>query len=137
MQGNSLRIILKCKEGSVAIMTLAEGADVDETVRKFKESHPDTYGDWMEFKGKLPSSREFRDAWTHNGKGIVVDAAKASAIHLGRIRHARNAALEKLDKEHLRHLGNPDKVKEIEERKQSLRDLPSKVKDLEWPEGLN
>lgn len=118
-------------------MTLVEGADVDETVRKFKESHPDeNYGDWTEFKGKLPSSREFRDAWTCKGEKIVVDQAKAQDIHLGRIRHVRNIELDKLDKEQLRHLAEPDKLKELDEKKQVLRDLPEHIKGLEWPDVL-
>lgn len=132
-----MQYILKGKDGSVAIMTLVEGADIVDAFSKFKDSHPDgNYNEYAEFNGKLPLSREFRDAWTHNGKGVVIDQAKASSIHLGRVRHSRNKALDLLDKEHLRHLSNPDKVKEIEKKKQELRDLPANVKGLDWPDQL-
>lgn len=132
-----MQYILKGKDGSVAIMTLVEGADIKDAVSKFKESHPDgNYNEYLQYDGKLPSSREFRDAWTHNGKEIVIDKVKASSIHIGRIRHSRNAALDKLDKDHLRHLSDPVKSKEIENKKQELRDLPANVRGLDWPDIL-
>lgn len=132
-----MNILLKAADGSIALMSLAEGADKEEAVRKFKESHPDeNFGDYFEFQGELPLSREFRDAWIHNGKDVVVDNAKALLIHMKRIRHARNAALDLLDKEQLKQLPFPDKLREIESRKQILRDLPSNVKGLDWPDIL-
>lgn len=132
-----MNILLKAADGSVAIMSLAEGADKAEAVRKFKESHSDeNYGDFFEFQGKLPLSREFRDAWVVKGKDVVVDNAKALSIHMARIRHCRDEALDKLDKEQLRYLSYPDKLKEIEDKKQILRDLPLKMKGLDWPDML-
>lgn len=133
----SMRVLIKGQDGSVAIMTLAPGADKDEAVKKFKDSHPDgNYGDYFEFEGNLPSSREFRDAWTHYGKNVVVDKMKASNILIERVRHVRNEALDKLDGEQMRHLSNPEELKRLEERKQLLRDLPSKIKSLNWPDEL-
>ena len=132
-----MKIVLKAKDGSVAIMTLVEGADKDEAIRKFKESHPDeNYGQEFEFEGKLPLDREFRDAWVVSGNKITVDKMKATNIHLGRVRHVRNQELDKLDKEQLRHLSDAIKLKEIEDKKQVLRDLPKNVKGLEWPDLL-
>ena len=128
-------IILKREDGTVAIMTLAPGADKEEAVRKFKESHPDEFIDHFEYTGKLPT-RDFRDAWSFKNNKVVIDSAKASSIHIERVRHARNKLLDGLDKEQLRHLSNPAKMQEIEERKQLLRDLPSKIKNLDWPEIL-
>lgn len=132
-----MQILIKGKDGSVAIMSLVEGADKDEAVKKFKDSHPEgNYGDYFEFEGKLPLNREFRDAWTLNGSKIVIDEVKAKDIHLGRVRHVRNLELDKLDKEQLRHISDATKLKEIEVRKQELRELPSKIKNLEWPDIL-
>ena len=133
-----MKIILKAKDGSIAVMTLVEGADKKEAIRKFKEMHvEDMYEEHGEVEAdKLPKSREFRDAWTVNRSRIAVDSAKALAIHKERTRHARNAALEDLDGEQLRHLSDVDGLKEIEDRKQVLRDLPSKIKNLDWPDEL-
>lgn len=133
-----MSIIFKGRDGSVAIMTVTPGAGQEEAARKFKDAHPDFYTDYFELPegSKLPSSREFRDAWTCKGEKIVVDASKAKDIHLGRIRHVRNIELDKLDKEQLRHLAEPDKLKELDEKKQVLRDLPEHIKGLEWPDVL-
>jgi len=133
-----MKIILKAKDGSIAVMSLIEGADKKEAIRKFKEMHvEDMYEEHCEVEAdKLPKSREFRDAWTVSGNNIVVDSSKALVIHKEHIRHARNAALENLDGEQLRHLSDVDGMKEIEDRKQVLRDLPSKIKSLDWPDGL-
>lgn len=133
-----MNIIFKGVDGSVAIMTLADGANKEEAIKKFRDSHPNEYLEHFEIhSGKFPSSREFRDAWTvDNKQNIVVDKAKAMDIHMSRIRNSRDAQLELLDKEHLRYLGNAEKLAVIEEQKQVLRDLPSKVKGLEWPDYL-
>ncbi len=132
-----MNIILKGKDGSVAIMSLVDGADVEETVQKFKDSHPEGfYVDYFEYDGYFPLSREFRDAWTIKGTKVEIDNTKAMKIHLGRVRVARNRELEKLDKEQLRYLSDPWKPKEIEEKKQILRDLPATVVDLNWPDNL-
>ncbi len=132
-----MNIVLKGVDGSVAIMYLTPGADKEETVKKFKDSHDKGfYVDYFEFDGKLPLSREFRSAWALSGNKIVVDKAKASTIHMERIRHVRDEELIKLDGEQLRYLTDVAKVKELEEKKQVLRNLPVNVKGLEWPELL-
>lgn len=132
-----MNILLKGKDGSVAIMTLAKGADKEEAVRKFKECHPDMYGDYFEFFGKLPSDRKFRDAWIHNGKGIVIDKAKAMEIHLERIQRAIDKKVEAISKEQWFHLSDAKKLQELNEKKQVLWDLPKNIKSLDWPELLN
>ncbi len=128
-------IILKADDGSIAVMTIVEGADKDEAIKKFKDAHPDKNYTVEQFKGKLPD-REFRDAWTISGNKIVIDKIKATEIHMARIRHARNLELDVLDKEQLRYISNPAKMNEIEDKKQLLRDLPVKIKGLDWPDQL-
>ncbi len=131
-------IVFKGKDGTVAFMILAPGADKAEAVRKFEEAHPEgQYIENFEFNGKLPASREFRDAWTLKGNAIVVDDVKAAAIHLERVRQARNIELERLDKEQLRYLSDKWKTQEIDEKKQALRDLPVNIHGLDWPELLS
>lgn len=129
-------IILKSKSGNIAIMELAPGADKDEAIRKFQECHPE-FIEHFEDDIKLPDNRLFRDAWKLNARReIVIDDRKAREIHLGRVRHVRNQELDKLDKEQMRHLADAIKLKELDEKKQALRDLPSKINTLEWPKEL-
>jgi len=116
-------------------MTLTEGADKEFAIKNFKDSHPDMYIDHFEFDGQLPH-REFRDAWTHSGNSIKVDPVKAQAIHLGRIRSKRDAALQQLDIEQLRYMSDSAKLKELEDKKHMLRELPDHITTLEWPEIL-
>ena len=131
-----MSIVFKGKDGSVSIMTLAPGAYKEEAIQKFLGAHEGQYIDHFEYNGAFPESREFRDAWKIVKNEIVVDKNKASAIQLGSIRHIRDAELEKLDKEQLRYLKDESKLEEIEIKKQHLRDLPAKIKDLEWPAEL-
>ena len=127
-------VILKTKTGEIAIMELVSG-DVEDAVKKFQDSHPE-FISYFVGEYELPNDRRFRDAWTMQNNKIVVDNNKAMQIHLGRIREVRNKKLEELDKEQLRHLAVPGMIIEIERKKQLLRDLPDKINDLEWPDGL-
>lgn len=132
-----MRILHKHKDGSIAIMVLAPGADKEEAIRKFKEAHPGEYVDHFEHDGEMPTDRKFRDAWTVNAKReVVVDAAKAASIHMKRVRHVRDEKLKELDLEQLRYLSDTSKLKELDEKKQVLRDLPNNIKGLEWPGEL-
>ena len=71
----------------------------------------------------IPADRTFRDAWT---PALAVDMVKARSIHMGRIRGARDAELERLDLETIKAVGSGDaaKLAEIEAQKRTLRDLP-------------
>lgn len=138
-----MKILIKGKNGSVAVMYPVEGTDIEEAVQKFHDSHPDEYLDgYVEYDGELPN-RLFRDAWVLSGKKIVVDSNKAKQIHMERIRTVRNRELERLDKEQLRYLADPWKPKELDAQKQILRDLPANI-DLSnfdvdnpfWPDEL-
>lgn len=115
-------IVFRGKDSSVAIMTLAPGADRKETVQKFLDAHQGVYVDHFDYDGEFPSDRELRDAWTISGNKIVVDDAKAHNIRMNKLRQERNKKLEELDKEQLRYLGDAVKLAEIEEQKQLLRD---------------
>lgn len=128
------RIILKSKSGEIAIMQLVSG-DIEDAVKKFQASHPE-YIEYYISATKLPESRQFRDAWTLKNNKVVIDEVKASSIHLGRVRLVRNQELEKLDRAQLQCLADPDKVQELDEKKQVLRDLPDKITTLEWPKEL-
>lgn len=130
-------IIHKGKDGSIAIMILAPGADKVEAIEKFKNAHPDGfYTEHYEGEFKLPEDRLFRDAWTLKNNKVVIHEQKAKDIHLKRIREVRNKELDKLDKEHLKNLTVPGMIVEIDSKKQVLRDLPAKINSLDWPDEL-
>jgi len=132
-----MKIIFKGHDGSIAIMELAPGADKEDALRKFHEAHPGQYGDHIEGNIKLPESREFRDAWTISEKGsIIINKEKAFDIHMARVRAVRNDKLKELDSEALRYLSDAEKLKDVEARKQLLRDLPQNVKGLNWPSDM-
>jgi hypothetical protein len=69
-------IILKRQDGHISIMTLVEGSDKEEAVRKFKEQH-EGYVEHFEVSDdiELPS-REFRDAWEFKDNKIVINQEK-------------------------------------------------------------
>lgn len=131
------QIILKNKEGNIAIMSLISG-DIEDAVKKFQDCHPEYTSYVVNDDIKLPESRLFRDAWRLSGnKKIVVDEIAAKEIHISRIRDVRNQRLADLDREQLKNLAVPGMIVEIDKKKQVLRDLPSKINGLEWPEELN
>lgn len=72
----------------------------------------------------------FLGAWNIDSKDkLSVDMVKARDIHLDHIREGRNDRLNELDKEAIIALGKNDKksLKDVESRKQILRDLPSSI----------
>lgn len=79
---------------------------------------------------------------------IIINMTRARAIHLARIRAARDAELARLDGQELRAMSQErgEELREIRAKKQMLRDIPEML-DLEaittpealaamWPEGL-
>jgi hypothetical protein len=132
-------IIHKAKDGSIAITTFPEGVsdeDKADALKKFHTMHAGIYSESYEGDFVMPLNGDFRDAWTLKDNKIIVDAAKAAVIHEVRVRHARNAALKQLDVEQLRYLSDDAKLKELEDKKQILRELPANIVGLEWPELL-
>jgi hypothetical protein len=125
-----MKTVIKCTDGSVAIMTLVEGADLDEAISKWKQSHPNKYLSHREMPDDaVPTDRTFRDAWTDTTPELTIDIdmAKARDIHLGRIRIKRNAELSKLDIQAIKaqDIGNAETLMQVRARKQELRDLPA------------
>lgn len=119
-------IIYEGKDGSVAISTLVnDNVDIVDVVEKFRAAHPGIYTKFNVHKTiDVPDSRQFRDAWKIAGGKIVVDNKKAKQIHLDRIRELRNKKLEELDKEAIKNITDENKLQEIEQKKQILRDIP-------------
>lgn len=74
----------------------------------------------------LPADRTFRDAWKHDGGGVVGhDMEKCRNIHKDRLRELRKPKLAALDVAYSRADENGDAVRkrEIAAQKQSLRDV--------------
>ncbi len=132
-----MKITLKGKDNSVAIMELVEGADKDVAIRKLNEAHPEKQYEQIP-NIPLPDDRAFRDAWEVSKKGdIKINEEKAKDIHLCRIREERNKKLKELDVETLKAINNAEQLQKVEDKKQTLRNLPQNIKGLEWPEELN
>tara|TARA_R110000824_G_scaffold144362_1_gene312292 strand:+ start:2573 stop:3064 length:492 start_codon:yes stop_codon:yes gene_type:complete len=74
----------------------------------------------------VPEDWQFRDAFTDNGSGVVVDMEKARSIHMDRIRQARNTKLAELDVPFMRAVesGHQTAIEMVSAQKQILRDLP-------------
>ncbi|MBI3452413.1 MAG: hypothetical protein HY057_06195 [Rhodospirillales bacterium] len=89
----------------------------------------------------VPADKTFRQAWTQDAAGgVSVDMAKARAIHMDRIRSARNMALDRLDKLYTRARGQNKQAEAeaVESQRQMLRDIPQTL-DLSMagtPEAL-
>lgn len=87
----------------------------------------------------LPA-RDFRDAWTLNGKRVVIDMAKARDIVRKRIREPRDLKLVALDIEYVRadERGDTEAKKAVAANKQRLRDLTAdpRISAASTPEAL-
>ena len=94
----------------------------------------------MDSDDPIFADRTFRDAWTFDGSKIGHDMPKARAIHMERLREARDAALARLDVEALRAVERDDRAElaRIAARKQALRDLPATInlESAATPEAL-
>ena len=125
-----MKTVIKCTDGSVAVMTLVADADLDEAISKWKQVHPNKYLSHREMPDDaVPTDRTFRDAWADTTPELTIDInmAKARDIHLGRIRIKRNAELSELDIQAIKaqDIGDAETLTKIRARKQELRDLPA------------
>lgn len=126
------------RDKSVIITQVVEGASIEDVIKQFNYPGFDP-ASWTEIDPKtIPTDREFRDAWVHNGKTFGHDMNKATDIHKDRLRQQRVALLEKLDMDVLNALarGEDDKVAAIEAKKQKLRDF-TKDKRFETSKSID
>ncbi len=127
-----MKTVIKCTDGGVAIMTLVEGADLSEALRKWGDVNPGKYLSHRDMEDSaIPKDREFREAWadTTLEPVIDIDMPKARQIHLDRIRVKRNAALAALDIKLMEAIEKSDTaaLNTIATEKQALRDLPQTI----------
>jgi len=80
-------------------------------------------------RADLPTDREFRNAWSDDGRAIGHDMSKARGLHLERLRADRVPRLEALDREWSRATGQKRTAEatRIEAERQALRDMPTRV----------
>lgn len=117
---------LKHADGSVAIMHLVDGADLNEAVRKFSQSSFIPVEVSPLDPAAIPADRTYRNAWTRGlGGPIVHDMAKAKEIHRDKLRAARKTALLALDTEVSKALARGDAATASahETDRQRLRDV--------------
>lgn len=141
-----MKIVIKCVDGTVQIMTLDKdsielrGKAVTEelAMNRWKARYPDLYAGHREMPDEaIPvlgsELRKWRAAWTDATPETVIDICmvKARDIHLSRLRLKRNEELAKLDIEYVKtqDMGDDEKLMQIRKRKQWLRDLPKTIKE--------
>jgi hypothetical protein len=98
--------------------------------------------------GSLVLHHDFVEAWVRSGNQVVVDMVKARAVHMNKIRAARNVKLTSLDVPAIMAFeqGRVDDYGALVKQKQALRDLTttfdlSQFATLDalrasWPEEL-
>jgi hypothetical protein len=155
MMDTTVSIAIAREDGGVSIMRIhrADGISPDavaEEVEKWQStSEVKATGSWIMAEGDMPSGRRFRDAWVHAGGGKCrIDLARARALHMSRIRAARDHALAALDIPFIRAVEASDAERRsvIAATKQRLRDLPETLDlaaaetadqlDAIWPDDL-
>jgi len=127
-----MKIVIKTHDG-VQIMTLLNNGDLTDSLNKWALMHPNQYISHREMPDEaIPTDRTFRNAWADitSELTIDIDMAKAREIHLDRIRIQRNSELSKLDVEVMKaqDIGDTEKLAQIRQRKQELRDLPTTLR---------
>ena len=73
----------------------------------------------------VPSTRDFRGAWTLSGSVISEDLTKAKEIFADKVREARTPLLEALDTDYMKALEASADTTQIVADKQALRDAPT------------
>ena len=124
-----MKTVIKCLDGGIAVMTLVDGADLQEALRKWDDVNPGKYLSHRDMPASaIPADREFRSAWADTTPELVIDIdmPKAREIHLNGIREKRNAELARLDIAAIKAQDTSDDatLQTIRARKQELRDLP-------------
>ena len=130
-------IAITCANGSLAVMRFVlddsrgikrEGTDAEIAAEIAKAVLESPCVSWRRIEeADLPSDRDFRNAWRDHGTGIDHDMVKARAIHMERIRYARDEELRATDALVMRadEQGNRIASDALKAKRQALRDLPA------------
>jgi hypothetical protein len=140
---NKMRIVYTRIDGVVCIVNAAPKIDLEKVLGKLTQEQYEAHV-WSK---SIPENainaiyipddmilpdREFRDAWTHDGKEFSHDFPKAKNIQLERVRKIRDALLIKYDglQNRANDLGDNAALNELKIKKQELRDCTNALKDL-------
>ena len=128
------RILYTRPDGGISIIVpvisrddIKEFTEADAEARAWDNSIPaEAINPRFIEEADVPKERGFRNAWIADGAKIKTDMEKARAIHMDRIRAARNAELVKLDISQMTAISKSDTIEmtKIEAQKETLRDLP-------------
>lgn len=134
-------------DGGCSIMRILNDEQTpDDQIARLHPSQRAEIAGWREIsEADIPKSRSFRNVWNPD---LSVDMPKARDIHMGRIREARNAELDRLDNEYTKESarGRTAEAAAVEAKREALRNIPqtfdlsgaATADDLEalWPAGL-
>lgn len=114
------RIVYQVEGGGLAVVIPAPGAALDEVMWAV----PPGAACRVVEAAEIPAARVWRDAWEFDpeGPGLVVNRDKARAILHGIRRDARAAEFAPLDSQVTIHVAQPEKLAEVEARRQLVRD---------------
>lgn len=118
-----MHFALRRADGGVSIMDIADPTKLDRSIAKWSIKHGAPLAVRQIDPATLPE-RTFRGAWTDDGVAIGHNMAKARLIHMDRIRLARNAELEKLDKIIATNEDAGGRDAANRAKRQTLRDIP-------------
>ena len=115
---------LTAPDGSIAIMQLVEGADLNEALAKHAGVSFTPVAVREIDPAIIPQDRTFRNAWRRQGDAIGHDMDVAREIHRKRIRKARAPMLAELDVKLSRAMFPESGLNaaDVEKERQRLRD---------------
>jgi hypothetical protein len=126
-----MKIVYKNNEGGVSVVTAAKAYE-DRLEELAAKVVPTKTAYRIISVDLLPSTREFRNAWTDDypGNQIDVETTKAKDIQLAKMRKERESKLTALDVESTRAMEDGDKtaLADVKAKKQSLRDATNLLK---------
>jgi len=141
-----MKIAITREGGAVSIMTMIDGTDEKEELRKWSESSNEKIVSWA-FVDGVPDDRTFRGAWKYDGGKIGHDMPRCRDIWRDKMRAARVPKLSALDIEFQRATEDVKDTSPIIDAKKRLRDVtkhpaidsaktPDELKAV-WPDYLN
>lgn len=79
---------------------------------------------------RVPSDKNFRQAWVYTKKGIDIDMEKARQMHLERIRKVRNSKWPDFDNRYTIAQRDGEDLKKLEKERKTLKNIPQKIEPL-------
>jgi len=122
------KVLVKRSDGSVAIVIPTKECTQELLQRDVLSV--DGYVSHRDLSDQdIPVDRRWRNAWSDENEGSQIDIniEKCRKIHLNRLRKYRNKELENVDVEARINSKDSVKLEELNEKAQSLRDMPDEL----------